>query len=141
MKALRTLIAALLVALLLVMVGCSGQNAPSQSESTQSSAARSASSEDSSSASASAQSTSSQSSTAQSASSQSASWQIPDRGTDPEKFVIIHTNDAHGYLLPGEKCLGLAAVAQLKADYIAKGYDVLLLAGGDVLQGDLLVGE
>lgn len=141
MKALRTLVAALLVALLLVMVGCSGQNAVSQSaglqsESPQSTTAQSANPESSSSSSTSAQSTS-----AESASSQSASWQIPDRGTDPEKFVIIHTNDAHGYLLPGDKCLGLAAVTQLKADYIAKGYDVLLLDGGDVLQGDLLVGE
>ncbi|MBO4352532.1 MAG: bifunctional metallophosphatase/5'-nucleotidase, partial [Eggerthellaceae bacterium] len=59
----------------------------------------------------------------------------------PEKLVVIHTNDAHGYLEPSDTCLGLAAVAQLKADCIAKGYDVLLLSGGDVLQGNMLVGD
>ncbi len=59
----------------------------------------------------------------------------------PAKLAIIHTNDVHGYIQAGDKCLGLAAVAQLKADYEANGYDVLLLDAGDALQGNILTDD
>ena len=57
------------------------------------------------------------------------------------KLAIIHTNDTHGYGQATEKSLGFAAVAQLKADYEAEGYDVLLFDAGDALQGNLLVDD
>ncbi|MDO4798663.1 MAG: 5'-nucleotidase C-terminal domain-containing protein [Coriobacteriales bacterium] len=53
----------------------------------------------------------------------------------------MHTNDTHGHDLLDKEPLGLAAVAQLKADYQAKGYEVLLLDAGDIAQGDQLVGQ
>ena len=45
------------------------------------------------------------------------------------KTVILHTNDVHGAIL------GYAKVAQLKADYAAKGADVILVDCGDYSQG------
>ena len=56
---------------------------------------------------------------------------------DFDNLVILHTNDVHGYCQASDDSLGIAAVAQLKDDYIAQGYDVLLLDAGDVLQGNL----
>ena len=100
MKMFRTLATSLLAALLLILVGCSGQGASSHSSGLRSAA----------------------------------------ESLLPEKLVIIHTNDVHGYLESSDTCLGIAAVSQLKADYVAKGYDVLLLDGGDAIQGNMLVG-
>ena len=57
------------------------------------------------------------------------------------KLAIVHTNDTHGYGQAADKCLGFAAVGQLKADYEAEGYDVLLFDAGDALQGNLLVDD
>lgn len=57
------------------------------------------------------------------------------------KLVIIHTNDTHGYDQAADGCLGFAAVAQLKADYEAEGYDVLLFDAGDAIQGNTLVDD
>jgi len=54
------------------------------------------------------------------------------------KVAILHTNDMHGYVNADDGVLGLAAVAQLKADYEAQGYDVVLLDAGDAIQGNLL---
>ena len=51
------------------------------------------------------------------------------------KFVILHTNDMHGYMQASDTCLGIGAVAQLKKDYQQQGYDVLLMDAGDYLQG------
>ena len=45
------------------------------------------------------------------------------------KTVILHTNDVHGAVL------GYAKAAQLKADYAAKGADVILVDCGDYSQG------
>ena len=63
---------------------------------------------------------------------------IPDTGdnTRGTKFVILHTNDVHGYLETSDNCLGMEAVAQLKKDYEQQGYDVLLMDAGDMLQGN-----
>ena len=61
--------------------------------------------------------------------------------TKTSKLAIIHTNDTHGHDLLDKESLGLAAVAQLKADYQAKGYEVLLLDAGDLVQGEQLVGQ
>ena len=55
------------------------------------------------------------------------------------KVAIIHTNDTHGHDLLDEESLGFAAVAQLKSDWEAKGYEVLLFDVGDAAQGDNLV--
>ena len=56
------------------------------------------------------------------------------------KFVILHTNDVHGYLQASDSCLGMDAVAQLKKDYEKQGYDVLLMDAGDMLQGNIFAG-
>lgn len=61
--------------------------------------------------------------------------------TKASKLAIIHTNDTHGHDLLDSESLGLAAVAQLKTDYENKGYEVLLLDAGDVVQGEPLVGQ
>ena len=58
-----------------------------------------------------------------------------DQTTEGTKFVILHTNDMHGYMQTTDTCLGIGAVAQLKKDYEAQGYDVLLMDAGDYLQG------
>lgn len=55
------------------------------------------------------------------------------------KLAIIHTNDSHGHDIRDSESLGMAAVAQLKADYEAKGYEVLLFDAGDVVQGEVVV--
>jgi 2',3'-cyclic-nucleotide 2'-phosphodiesterase (5'-nucleotidase family) len=55
------------------------------------------------------------------------------------KLAIIHTTDTHGHDILDEESLGMAAVAQLKSDWEAKGYEVLLLDAGDAVQGDNLV--
>ena len=62
-------------------------------------------------------------------------------GKASEGLVIIHTNDTHGYDQSTDESLGMAAVAQLKADYLASGYDVLLLDAGDALQGHILADD
>lgn len=60
-------------------------------------------------------------------------------------LVIIHTNDIHGYDMPAEATenspgvIGIASVAQLKKDYEAQGYQVLLLDSGDSIQDNVLV--
>ncbi len=61
------------------------------------------------------------------------------------KLAIIHTNDTHGYDMAAEPTdsspgvIGMAAVAQLKKDYEAQGYNVLLLDDGDAIQDNVLV--
>ena len=49
------------------------------------------------------------------------------------KTVILHTNDVHGAVE------GYAYIAQLKADYEAKGADVILVDAGDFSQGTTYV--
>ena len=61
------------------------------------------------------------------------------------KLAIIHTNDIHGYDMPADPTesspgvIGIAAVAQLKKDYEAQGYQVLLFDDGDAIQDNVLV--
>lgn len=55
------------------------------------------------------------------------------------KIVILHTNDTHGADTTGDGVLGMASVAQLKADYQARGAYVLLMDAGDAIQGTTLV--
>lgn len=84
-----------------------------------------------------------QSNTAANASSSSASSTT---GASP-LLAIIHTNDSHGHdveVKGTDKTQGnfsMAAVAQLKADWEAKGYDVLLVDAGDATQGMPLVDQ
>ena len=49
------------------------------------------------------------------------------------KTVILHTNDTHGALM------GFAQVAKVKADYEARGAEVLLVDAGDFSQGTTYV--
>ena len=56
-------------------------------------------------------------------------------------FVIIHTNDTHGYGAAGEECLGYGAVAQLRDDYKAEGRQVVLVDAGDWMQGNILLDD
>ncbi len=56
--------------------------------------------------------------------------------TGTGKFVILHTNDVHGSVDSSDRCLGMEAVSQLRKDYEKKGYDVLLIDAGDMLQGN-----
>ena len=49
------------------------------------------------------------------------------------KTVILHTNDVHGAVN------GYAYIAQLKADYEAKGAEVILVDAGDYSQGKTYV--
>ena len=49
------------------------------------------------------------------------------------KTVILHTNDVHGAVN------GYACIAQLKADYEAKGAEVILVDAGDYSQGKTYV--
>ena len=51
------------------------------------------------------------------------------------KTVILHTNDVHGAVK------GYAYVAQLKADYEAKGAEVILVDAGDYSQGEVYVSD
>lgn len=57
----------------------------------------------------------------------------------PSNLTIIHTNDVHGHCAAAEGCAGMAAVAALKKDELAKGGDVLLFDAGDNMQGSALV--
>ncbi len=61
------------------------------------------------------------------------------QATPVPKVAVIYTNDTHGHDLLDDESLGLAAAVQLKHDYEAKGYEVLLLDAGDAAQGDNLV--
>lgn len=62
-------------------------------------------------------------------------------------LAIIHTNDTHGHdveVAATENTKGnfcMAAIPQLKADWEAKGYEVLVVDSGDVTQGMPLVDQ
>lgn len=62
-------------------------------------------------------------------------------------LAIIHTNDSHGHDVEVKATddsagnFSMAAVSQLKADWEAKGYDVLLVDAGDATQGMPLVDQ
>ena len=51
------------------------------------------------------------------------------------KTVILHTNDVHGAIE------GYAYITQLKADYEAKGAEVILVDAGDYSQGEVYVSD
>ena len=56
-----------------------------------------------------------------------------------ENLVILHTNDSHGFDKYGDGSNGMAVIAQVKKDYEAEGYDVLLFDSGDAIQDNNLV--
>lgn len=68
-------------------------------------------------------------------------------GAASPMLAIIHTNDTHGHDVEVPSTddssgnFSMAAVAQLKADWEAKGYDVLLVDAGDATQGMPLVDQ
>jgi 2',3'-cyclic-nucleotide 2'-phosphodiesterase (5'-nucleotidase family) len=64
----------------------------------------------------------------------------PGRETRPDSLVILHTNDVHSRLDPfevngGERVGGVAARSALIARERARGGRVILLDGGDLVQG------
>ena len=58
---------------------------------------------------------------------------MTEEATMAGKTVILHTNDVHGAIA------GYAYIAQLKADYEAKGAEVILVDAGDYSQGKTYV--
>ena len=60
---------------------------------------------------------------------------MTEEATMAGKTVILHTNDVHGAVE------GYAYIAQLKADYEAKGAEVLLVDAGDYSQGEVYVSD
>ena len=60
---------------------------------------------------------------------------------DFSNLVVFHTNDTHGFDEYNEKDgnMGMAVIAQIRKDYIADGYDVLLADVGDFSQDNMLV--
>ena len=58
---------------------------------------------------------------------------MTEEATMAGKTVILHTNDVHGAVE------GYAYIAQLKADYEAKGAEVILVDAGDFSQGTTYV--
>ena len=60
---------------------------------------------------------------------------------DFSDLVILHTNDTHGYdrYSEADGANGMAAVAAVKEDLMARGKEVLLLDVGDTIQGNNLV--
>ena len=58
---------------------------------------------------------------------------MTEEATMAGKTVILHTNDVHGAIE------GYAYIAQLKADYEAKGAEVILVDAGDYSQGKTYV--
>ena len=60
---------------------------------------------------------------------------MTEEATMAGKTVILHTNDVHGAVD------GYAYIAQLKADYEAKGAEVILVDAGDYSQGEVYVSD
>ena len=60
---------------------------------------------------------------------------MTEEATMAGKTVILHTNDVHGAVE------GYAYIAQLKADYEAKGAEVILVDAGDYSQGEVYVSD
>ena len=60
---------------------------------------------------------------------------MTEEATMAGKTVILHTNDVHGAVE------GYAYIAQLKADYEAKGPEVILVDAGDYSQGEVYVSD
>ena len=60
---------------------------------------------------------------------------MTEEATMAGKTVILHTNDVHGAIA------GYAYIAQLKADYEAKGAEVILVDAGDYSQGEVYVSD
>ena len=58
---------------------------------------------------------------------------------DFSKLVILHTNDSHGFDMHVDGSVGMDGVAAYKKDLEAKGYDVVMLDGGDAIQDNNLV--
>ena len=58
---------------------------------------------------------------------------------DLSKFIIMHTNDTHGFDQRADGINGMACVKDLKDDFESKGYQVLLVDAGDSIQDNNLV--
>ncbi|MCQ2359146.1 MAG: bifunctional metallophosphatase/5'-nucleotidase [Phascolarctobacterium sp.] len=58
---------------------------------------------------------------------------------DLSKLIIMHTNDTHGFDQRADGINGMATIKDLKDDFEAKGYNVLLVDAGDAIQDNNLV--
>ena len=57
---------------------------------------------------------------------------------DFSKVMILHTNDTHGFVKGDDKHIGMPIIAQIKKDMESKGYQVIMLDAGDIIQGNAL---
>ncbi|WP_027406114.1 bifunctional UDP-sugar hydrolase/5'-nucleotidase [Anaerovibrio sp. RM50] len=57
---------------------------------------------------------------------------------DFSKVMILHTNDSHGYDIGDDKHIGMPIISQIKKDMESKGYQVIMLDAGDIIQGSAL---
>lgn len=57
---------------------------------------------------------------------------------DFSKVMILHTNDTHGFVMGDDKHIGMPVISQIKKDMEAKGYKVIMLDAGDIIQGNVL---
>ena len=54
------------------------------------------------------------------------------------EIVVLYTNDVHNAYLKDEGCLGYASVAEYKKQLENEGYQVILVDGGDAIQGGVI---
>lgn len=54
------------------------------------------------------------------------------------EIVVLYTNDAHNAYLKDEGCLGYASIAAYKKQLESEGYHVILVDGGDAIQGGVI---
>lgn len=54
------------------------------------------------------------------------------------EIVVLYTNDAHNAYLKDEGCLGYASIAAYKKQLESEGYQVVLVDGGDAIQGGVI---
>ena len=57
---------------------------------------------------------------------------------DFSKVMILHTNDIHGFVMGDDKHIGMPIISQIKKEMEAKGYNVIMLDAGDIIQGNIL---
>lgn len=55
-----------------------------------------------------------------------------------KEIVVLYTNDAHNAYLKDDGCLGYASVAAYKKQLESEGHQVVLVDGGDAIQGGVI---
>lgn len=64
----------------------------------------------------------------------------PIESTAAKDIVVLYTNDVHCAVTPDDagNTLGYAAIAAMKKELVASGYDVILVDAGDAIQGEAI---